>query len=62
MKPAEHWILDMLDYGLPLGIDTLRWSVLDEDRNSVPSILERMVKEGRIIEVKKNRFMRRDSE
>lgn len=52
----------MLDYGLPLGIDTLRWSVLDEDRNSVPSILERMVKEGRIIEVKKNRFMRRDSE
>ena len=55
-------MLDMLDYGLPLGIDTLRWSVLDEDRNKVPQILERLVSEGRIIEIKKNRFIRRSSE
>ena len=49
----------MLDYGLPLGIDTLRWSVLDKDRNSVPDLMDRLVREGRVIEVKKNRYIKK---
>lgn len=48
----------MLDHGYPLGLATLKAVVLEPDKPKVPDIMDRLVKEKRVIEVKKNRYMK----
>jgi len=48
----------MLDYGLPLGLATLKASVLEDQKILVEPAVTEMVAAGLVVEVKKHRYVR----
>ena len=54
-------IRDMMAPGLPLGLHTLKASVLTEDRSRVEPIISGMVRYDELTEVKKNRFKKKEN-
>ena len=53
---VEEIILDMLSHGFPLGLATLKASVLEAQKQEVEPALTAMVGAGYVIEVKKHRY------
>lgn len=54
-------IRDMMAPGLPLGLQTLKASVLTKDRSRVEPIVSGMVRYDELTEIKKNRFKKKES-
>lgn len=52
-------IRDMVKPGLPVGLHTLKASVLTEDRSRVETIVEDLVAAGELVEIKKHRFIQK---
>lgn len=53
---VEETILDMLSHGFPLGLATLKASVLEHHKQDVEPALTALVGAGYVIEVKKHRY------
>ena len=53
---VEEIILDMLSHGFPLGLATLKASVLEAQKQAVEPALTALVGAGYVIEVKKHRY------
>ena len=53
---VEGIILDMLSHGFPLGLATLKASVLEAQKQDVEPTLTTLVGAGYLIEVKKHRY------
>ena len=47
--------------GLPVGLHTLKASVLTEDKPRVEPIALAMVRDGELIQLKKDRFIKREN-
>lgn len=53
-------IRDMTAPGYPLGLHTLKASVLTKDRKRVKEIINGMVRHGELKETKKNRYTKKE--
>jgi len=51
-------IRDMVKPGLPVGLHTLKASVITEDRSRVEEIVSGMVRYGELTEIRKDRFIK----
>ena len=53
---VEEIILDMLSHGFPLGLATLKASVLEAQKQEVEPALTALVGAGFVMEVKRHRY------
>ena len=56
-----HVLRGMTAPGLPVGLHTLKAAVLTEDKPRVESIVLAMVRDGELIQLKKDRFIKRET-
>ena len=48
--------MDMLNYGKPLGIATLKACVEEHHKQKVPEIMDRLVEEGKAVRLRKDLY------
>lgn len=53
---VEEIILDMLSHGFPLGLATLKASVLEAQKQEVEPAVNQLIAAGFVMEVKKHRY------
>lgn len=53
--------MDMLNYGKPLGLATLKACVEEHHKQQVPEIMDRLVEEGKAVRLRKDLYQKVES-